>query len=135
MGRAATGQPPAGLVSSVFCLSRPMGLGLVGFGFLEERESGIAGEKISFFLCLCASRGKRSTMLFKTTLSCLLFLEEREINLGSNPKMGYDTNFGFLPTLLFLTTRIVVNNLTTSHNSQINMIINTVINNPANPSW
>ena len=110
-----------------------MGLGLVGFGFLEERESGIA--EISFFPCLCASRGRRSTMLFKTTLSCFLFLEEREINLGSNPKLGYDTNFGFLPTLLFLTTRIVVNNLTTSHNSQINMIINTVINNPANPSW
>jgi len=135
MGRAATGLPPAGLVSFVFCLSRPMGMGLVSFGFLGERERGIAGEKISFFPCLCASRGRRSIMLFKTALSCFLFLEKREMNLGSNPKIGYDTNFGFLPTLLFLTTRIVVNNLTTSHNSQINMIINTVINNPANPSW
>jgi hypothetical protein len=68
MGRVA-GQPPAGLVSSVFFpLSRLMGMGLIGFGFLVERERGIAGEKISFFPCLCASRGRKSTMSFKTAL-------------------------------------------------------------------
>jgi hypothetical protein len=45
-----------------------MGMGLIGFGFLVERERGIAGEKISFFPCLCASRGRKSTMSFKTAL-------------------------------------------------------------------
>ena len=77
MGRVA-GQPPAGLVSSVFffSLGRLMGMGLIGFGFLVERERGITGEKISFFPCLCASRGRKSTMSFKTALF-VFFLRKR----------------------------------------------------------
>jgi hypothetical protein len=53
-----------------------MGMGLIGFGFLVERERRIAGEKISFFPCLCASRGRKSTMSFKTALF-VFFLRKR----------------------------------------------------------
>jgi hypothetical protein len=53
-----------------------MGMSLISFGFLIERERGIAGEKISFFPCLCASKERKSTMSFKTTLF-VFFLRKR----------------------------------------------------------
>jgi len=38
-------------------------------------ENGIAGEENFFFPCLCVSRGRRSTMSFKTALlRAFLFL-------------------------------------------------------------
>jgi len=46
------------------------------WGFGKERERGVVGEKISFFPCLCTSRGRRRcTVSFKTTpFSLFLFL-------------------------------------------------------------
>ena len=48
-------------------------MGLVGFlGFRREGERENAGEQNLFFPC-CVSKGRKSTMPFKTTLFCALF--------------------------------------------------------------
>jgi len=74
MGRVA-GKLSAGLVSFVFSSWEVNGNGsywLWVFG--RERERGISREKISFFPCLCVSRGgRRCTVPFKTTLFPPLF--------------------------------------------------------------
>jgi hypothetical protein len=71
------GSHPQGLSPLFFSLGRLMGMGLIGFGFLVERERRIAREKISFFPCLCASRGRKSTMSFKTALFVFFFKKEK----------------------------------------------------------
>jgi len=45
------------------------------WGFGKERERGVIGEKISFFPCLCTSRGRRRCIVsFKTTPFSLFFV-------------------------------------------------------------
>jgi len=51
-------------------------MGRVGFGSLGERGKGALQGKNLLFPC-CASRG-RSTVLFKTTLFFIFFVEKNE---------------------------------------------------------
>jgi len=55
MGRVATGQLPAGLVPSAIFFLADHWWGSCRFWVLgRERERGVTGDKIFFFLCLCA---------------------------------------------------------------------------------
>jgi len=66
----------------------------------EESEMGVVGEQNIFFPCLYVCRGRRRTMPFKTTLFQIFFFLfffggwEKKLNLGNNPKMGYDKYCG-----------------------------------------